>query len=64
MGRKPKHGEGIVRFNLSLTPTAKSMLDAKAQEMGISRAELVERFARGELSLTDTQEEVQVVGET
>lgn len=40
---------------LSLTPTARENLSAKAQELGISRSEFVERFAR---NLPDEPERV------
>lgn len=39
------------RFNLALTPTAKSALDKRAEELGISTSELIERFARGLVGL-------------
>lgn len=64
MGRKPKHGEGVVRFNMSLTPTAKEKLDARAKALGTTRADLIEKFARGELPLEESREVNQVMGET
>ena len=39
------------RFNIALTPTAKSALDKRATELGISTSELIERFARGVIGL-------------
>jgi predicted DNA binding CopG/RHH family protein len=35
-----------IRVNMTLTQTAIASLDAKAQEEGISRSELIERYAR------------------
>lgn len=35
--------------SLSLTPTAVKKLDHLSQQVGLSRSEFVERFARGEL---------------
>lgn len=43
---RTSHEEIKERCNLSLTPTAIAYLDAKAEKEGISRSELVERFAR------------------
>jgi hypothetical protein len=55
---KPKKGEPRTdydeqkeRINLSLTPTAIASLDKAAEAEGVSRSELVERYAR---SLVDT----------
>jgi hypothetical protein len=51
-GRRSLQGVGDIwtepkkRVNLALTPTAVQSLDAKAVEQGISRSEVVERFAR------------------
>lgn len=64
MGRKPKRGEGVIRFNISLTPTARDRLDAQAEALGISRAELIERFAREQLNPIQTQEVKEAMGET
>jgi hypothetical protein len=43
---RTEHGETKVNVNLSLTPTARTNLDAEATRLGISRSELVERYAR------------------
>jgi len=43
---RTEHGEAKVNVNLSLTPTARTNLDAEATRLGISRSELVERYAR------------------
>ncbi|HEY9749446.1 MAG TPA: hypothetical protein V6C63_12240 [Allocoleopsis sp.] len=45
-----------------LTPTAQTNLNQRAEDLGISRSELVERFARGQvdpLPLTAEQTELQ-----
>jgi purine nucleoside phosphorylase len=38
--------KGAKRVNMTLTPEAIASLDAKAQKEGISRSELIERYAR------------------
>lgn len=51
-GRRSLQGVGDIwtepkkRVNLALTPTAIKGLDARALELGLSRSEVVERFAR------------------
>jgi len=40
-----------VRINLSVTEEAKNLLEHQASTMHISRSELVERFARGNVEL-------------
>jgi metal-responsive CopG/Arc/MetJ family transcriptional regulator len=51
MGRpkadKLEYGENKERINISLTPTAQRLLDEQGTALGISRSELIERFARG-----------------
>jgi len=42
-------GEKKIRKNLMLTPTAVDHLSEKAEALGISLSEYLERFARGEL---------------
>jgi tetrahydromethanopterin S-methyltransferase subunit B len=46
------HGEKKQRMNIMLTPTAANVLDSRAEVMGISRSELIERLARGLVQLT------------
>lgn len=46
------HGEKKQRMNIMLTPTAASTLDTRAEAMGISRSELIERLARELVQLT------------
>lgn len=41
-----EYGELKKNVKMTLTPTAIAYLDAKAEKEGISRSELVERFAR------------------
>ncbi len=54
-GKKRIKGEGVgwdepkENTSLFLTPTAKQRLDNMAKSLGISRSELIERIARGEL---------------
>jgi len=43
---RTEHGEPKGRHNFTLTPTAITYLDAEAARLGISRSELVERYAR------------------
>lgn len=61
MGRKKKRMRGVPVIydeakeprNFSLTPTASALIDKKAKEMGISRSELIEKFARNTLNETN-----------
>lgn len=63
MGKKRIKGEGVYRDELKktaaivLTPTAILALDTRAHELGLSRSELVERMARGELTMLPDQEQ-------
>lgn len=63
MGKKRIRGEGVYRDELKktaaivLTPTAILALDTRAHALGLSRSELVERIARGELTMFPEQEE-------
>jgi metal-responsive CopG/Arc/MetJ family transcriptional regulator len=41
---------------LTLTETARNQLDERAAELGISRSELVERFARGLIGLAEHEQ--------
>lgn len=43
------------RTTLILTQTAKNFLDERADALGISRSELVERFARGLVGLPNQE---------
>lgn len=55
-GKKCQRNEGIFYseakkpIKLSLTPTAIGYLEAEATRQGISKSEVVERFARAQLS--------------
>jgi metal-responsive CopG/Arc/MetJ family transcriptional regulator len=57
--------EPKTRTNVALTEEALKRLDTRAEAMGISRSELIERFARGQVvSETEfTSEEKQQMGE-
>jgi hypothetical protein len=50
------YGEVKKDINLTLTPTAIEALAKKAKELGLSRSELVEKFARGESSINHNEE--------
>lgn len=45
----PREGYGEIKRSVHtlLTPTAIALLDERAEELGISRGELLERLARG-----------------
>ncbi|MEM7712035.1 MAG: ribbon-helix-helix protein, CopG family [Cyanobacteria bacterium P01_A01_bin.68] len=58
--RKSIHGQRKRGLRLSVTPDAIEMLDAKAEVLGISKSELVERIARSKVS---SETEVQLLGE-
>lgn len=47
---REEYGEIKERINISLTPTAMKLLDEQGAALGVSRSELIERFARGLLS--------------
>jgi hypothetical protein len=55
-GKKSRKGvgelydEAKVDTLLTLTPTARRNLDQQAKELEVSRSEVVERFARGQLN--------------
>lgn len=63
MGKKRIKGEAAIYDEIKkttaivLTPTAVLMLDIRAKELGISRSELVEQFARQEATMTDQESE-------
>lgn len=40
-----------VKLNITVTENAKTALDKRAVELGISKSELIERFARGLIGL-------------
>lgn len=44
------------RATMTLTPTAIKELDRKATELGITRSELVEQFARGIIKLPQQEQ--------
>lgn len=50
-GRERFYDEAKRDMNLKMTPTAIEMLKEKADAMGLSRSELVERIARGTVPL-------------
>ncbi|MDZ8096704.1 MULTISPECIES: ribbon-helix-helix protein, CopG family [unclassified Nostoc] len=53
MGRKAKtavHGMKKKDVTVTLTPEGVEMLDIKANLLGISRSELIERIARGQVT--------------
>lgn len=45
-----EYGEQKERISVNLTPTAQRLLNEQGESLGISRSELIERFARGLLS--------------
>lgn len=63
-GKKCQKNEGILygetkkAINLSLTPTAISYLEAEAARQGISKSEVVEQFARNQLSSLPSDKDV------
>lgn len=64
MGKKRVKGEPLFYDEVKkdtifmLTNTARQQLDTRAKELGISRSELVERFARGLLVLPEQEESI------
>jgi hypothetical protein len=44
---REEYGEKKERFTIGLTPTAQQLLDQKAVNLGLSRSEIIEQFARG-----------------
>ncbi len=50
------YDEMKTRATMTLTPTAIKELDKKATELGITRSELVERFARGIIELPQQEQ--------
>ncbi|UYD35653.1 ribbon-helix-helix domain-containing protein [Tolypothrix sp. PCC 7601] len=64
MARKAKtavHGMKKKDVTVTLTPAGVEMLDQKAQLLGISRSELIERIAREQVLSTS---EAQIMGES
>ncbi|MDJ0675503.1 MAG: CopG family transcriptional regulator [Calothrix sp. MO_167.B42] len=62
MARRTKtavHGQKKKDVTVTLTPESVQMLDAKAETLGISRSELIERMARSQKSST----EIELLGE-
>lgn len=55
-GRPADYGETKTRVNMSLTPTCIDILDQRANELGCSRSEIVERFSRSPACLAVLQE--------
>ena len=50
MGKRTKtaaHGQKKKDFTITLTPEGADILDSRADNLGISRSELIEQFARG-----------------
>jgi hypothetical protein len=48
-GRPKSARENAKNVSLMITPKGWKLLQSQAQQLGISRSELVERFARGEI---------------
>lgn len=62
--KRGEYGENKDRVNFMLTPTALTNLNQRAEDLGISRSELVERFARGQVDLSPlTTEQAELQGE-
>jgi len=59
------YNEPKLRVNLALTESAKDLLDSRAAELGISRSEVVEQFARAKVGLPGdlTKEDKHQLGE-
>ncbi len=63
MGQKRLKGEGILwdepkkRVSVALTPTAIEGLDRIANEIGVSRSELIEMVGRGRLEKVEVDSE-------
>jgi transposase len=55
-GEPALYDEFKTRATMTLTPTAIKELDKKATELGITRSELVERFARGIIELPQQEQ--------
>lgn len=66
MSKKIKHGryeEPKTRVNMALTPSSIELLDNRATQIGVSRSELIEQFARGLLENLPP-EEAMLLGES
>ena len=50
-GRPPRYGKTKARVNLTLTEESITGLDRLAEDLGLSRSELVERIGRGLIPL-------------
>ncbi|MGD1914114.1 MAG: ribbon-helix-helix domain-containing protein [Rivularia sp. (in: cyanobacteria)] len=59
--RKSIHGQRKRNVNFTMTPDAIEMLDAKAETLGVSKSELIERIARDQIS---SETEVQLLGKS
>ncbi|WP_096538506.1 ribbon-helix-helix domain-containing protein [Nostoc linckia] len=59
--RKPLHGQRKRNLNLSVSPEAVELLEEKANLLGISKSEIIERIARDQVSSAPEQ---QLLGES
>ncbi|WP_442937367.1 ribbon-helix-helix domain-containing protein [Nostoc sp.] len=59
--RKPLHGQRKQSLNLSVSPEAVELLEEKANLLGISKSEIIERIARNQVSSAPEQ---QLLGES
>ncbi|WP_354666128.1 ribbon-helix-helix domain-containing protein [Nostoc sp. GT001] len=59
--RKPLHGQRKQNLNLSVSPEAVALLEEKANLLGISKSEIIERIARNQVSSAPEQ---QLLGES
>lgn len=55
LGRPKTWDEKKTRTTMSLTPEAVERLDALAKSKGLSKSELIERFARGLVGIKETR---------
>jgi metal-responsive CopG/Arc/MetJ family transcriptional regulator len=56
-GGLSQYGEVKQRVNISITPTAIQALDAIAEKEGLSRSEVIERYARASMNSDDLKAE-------
>jgi metal-responsive CopG/Arc/MetJ family transcriptional regulator len=63
MAGKQKKGEGVVRLNITLTPTALNNLDRISEGMQISRSELLDRMGRLQMGTTEVAQMRKILGE-
>jgi len=63
-GRPTTWNEKKTRTTMSLTPEAVERLESLSQKMGISKSEIIERFARGLLGIEELPEDRHALGES